>query len=61
MSKDRRLIQEGLYPKHLNKFREYFPEDQIRCLVFDDLKEDPEGFLQEEYSSWAWKKSSTRR
>jgi hypothetical protein len=50
MTKDRRLIQEGLYFKHLNRFGEYFLEDQIRCLVFDDLKEDPEGFLRQVYS-----------
>lgn len=50
MSKDRRLIQEGLYFKHLNRFREHFPEDQIECLVFDALKEDPAGFLQDVYS-----------
>jgi len=50
MSKDRRLIQEGLYFKHLNRFREHFPEDQIGCFVFEDLKEDPAGFLREVYS-----------
>ncbi|PSO44863.1 hypothetical protein BRC21_00790 [Candidatus Saccharibacteria bacterium SW_7_54_9] len=33
MTKDRRLIQEGLYFKHLNRFREHFPEDQIRSSV----------------------------
>jgi len=50
MTKDRRLIQEGLYFKHLNRFREYFSEDQIGCLVFDDLKEEPAEFLQDVYS-----------
>ena len=50
MRKDRRLVQEGRYFTHLNRFREYVPEGQIECLIFNDLKEDPAGFLQDVYS-----------
>jgi hypothetical protein len=40
-------IEPGLYAEHIERFLRHFPRDQIRCLLFDDLREDPEGFLHE--------------
>jgi hypothetical protein len=40
-------IEPGFYAEHIERFLRHFPRDQIRCLLFDDLREDPEGFLHE--------------
>jgi hypothetical protein len=42
-------LEPGFYGKHIKKYLKFFPRDQILCLLFDDLKEDPKRFLQQIY------------
>lgn len=39
-------LSPGFYHQHLKRFKKYFPEENIEILVFDDLKEDDEEFIQ---------------
>jgi hypothetical protein len=45
LKKESRLVTDGLYMSHLNRFRKWFPDDQLHCLLFDDLKDDSSAFL----------------
>lgn len=38
-------IEPGFYAKHIERYLDYFPREQILCLRFQMLKEDNEGFL----------------
>jgi hypothetical protein len=40
-------IEPGFYAEHLGRYLEYFQRDQIRCLLFDQLKKDDEEFLRQ--------------
>lgn len=40
------FLEEGFYYDHLLRFFAYFPKEQFLILLFDDLKKDPNGFLQ---------------
>lgn len=40
------MVQDGRYFEHLQRYRKYFPEDQLHILVFDDLKDDAEKFAR---------------
>ena len=40
-------ISPGFYYQHLKRFKQHFPEENIKVLIFDDLKEDDESFIQE--------------
>lgn len=40
-------VEPGFYHKHYLKYREYFSEDQIRILFYDDLVNDPCHFFAE--------------
>lgn len=45
-----RLVRGGRYYEHLRHFRRVFEDEQIKCLVYDDLQEDPKGFIREVYT-----------
>lgn len=44
-------IEPGFYAEHLERYRQYFSEDQIELLFFDDLKADDEAFVQDLYAA----------
>lgn len=43
-------IVPGLYHRHLMRFSEYFPEEQIKICFFDDLVENDKQYVQDVYS-----------
>jgi len=45
------LVERGLYAKHLSRYLDLFPSDQIQVLLFDDKDKDPLAFIQSIYSS----------
>ncbi|UII21149.1 sulfotransferase family protein [Fulvivirga ligni] len=40
------LVKEGFYYKNLSKFYDHFDKDQIKVVLFEDLKKDPQGIIQ---------------
>lgn len=44
------LINEGRYHTHLSKYFELFPENQIKVILYDDLKKDQNAVMKEIYS-----------
>ncbi|UII29136.1 sulfotransferase [Fulvivirga maritima] len=40
------LIKEGFYYKNLVRFFDYFPKDQIKTYLFEDLKNNPQEVMQ---------------
>ena len=46
---DSRWMRIGRYHEQLSRYFEAFPRDQIRVLLFDDLKRNPQGFMREVY------------
>ena len=40
-----RFLNDGCYAKHLSRWLDYFPAENILCLLFEDVKEDPRGTL----------------
>lgn len=44
---DASIVQTGCYAEHLQRYREYFPDQQLCVLVFDDLKDNPRRFARE--------------
>lgn len=40
-------IEPGFYASHLKRFLEYFPENQILVMFFDDLQNDPHAFYRQ--------------
>jgi hypothetical protein len=49
-SRDRRLADKGFYYKHLKKYFEVFPRENILVLIYEDLKKNPLRFIQGIYS-----------
>jgi hypothetical protein len=43
------ILQEGFYFDHLSRYLALFPRSHILILLYDDLKEDPIGFLRQIY------------
>lgn len=41
-----RLLEEGLYAKHLDNYLHYFSQENMLILFYDDMKEDPAAFLR---------------
>jgi len=41
------LVKEGFYYRHLSKFYDEFPKDQIKVFLYDDLKNDTAGLMRE--------------
>lgn len=42
-----RYVIEGFYHNHISRFLSFFPEKQIKVLVYDDLAADPKSYLQD--------------
>lgn len=40
------MVQKGQYVEYLRRYCEYFPDEQLHVLVFDDLKADSRQFAQ---------------
>jgi len=40
-----RFVEFGRFFHHLSRYRELFPSSNIKCMIFDDLKEDPEAIF----------------
>ncbi len=41
------LLDRGMYARHLAIVRRYIPDDRLKILFYDDLKSDPQAFLDE--------------
>ena len=47
---DSRWMQIGRYHEHLSRYFDLFPRDQIHVFLFDDLKKNPLGAVQDVYA-----------
>ncbi len=45
------MVQTGRYFEHLQRYREYFSDEQLHILVFDDLKQNPRQFARDLFSA----------
>lgn len=43
------LVQEGFFYKHLSRFYEHFPKEQILVFLYDDLKNEPDAVVRKIY------------
>lgn len=43
-------IVPGFYHRHLTRYEQHFPDEQIKVLFFDDLVEDDHAYLRDVYS-----------
>ncbi|MCH2046557.1 MAG: sulfotransferase domain-containing protein, partial [Saprospiraceae bacterium] len=41
------LVQEGFYYRHMHRYFELFPREQIKILLYDDFKATPQNFIRE--------------
>jgi hypothetical protein len=41
------LLDRGMYARHLAVVRRYIPDDRLKILFYDDLKSDPQAFLDQ--------------
>ena len=44
LSLDSKYVVEGLYYKHINRFLKFFPRENLKIFLYDDLKSDAESF-----------------
>ena len=44
------LIGRSMYWSHINAFREYFPDSQIKCMFFEEFVADAQSFMDELFS-----------
>ncbi len=42
-------IDQGLYSTHLKRWLNYFPKDQVKIILVDDIEENPEKVVREVY------------
>jgi hypothetical protein len=40
-AKQRRFLEDGLYGRHLARYFDAFPRDQMMCVLYDDIKRSP--------------------
>jgi Sulfotransferase domain len=45
LDRDPELIESGMYAKHLEGWQRSFPSDQLLPTVYDDLRSDPQSYL----------------
>lgn len=50
LSVDSPLVSEGFYYRHIERFRKYFPQHQMKIMLYDDLRADAGMFLANIYS-----------
>lgn len=43
------LLREGFYTEKIERYRQLFPRENIKTIVYDDLVRDPDGLLREIY------------
>ncbi len=43
------LVNEGFYCRHLRKYFEHFPKENIKVFLYDEFRKDPEAILKEIY------------
>lgn len=43
-------VQRSLYYQQVRGYLDYFPQDQFKILVFDDLKKNPQDFIKDAYN-----------
>ncbi len=43
---EKKLLNEGLYYKHLKKYFDLFPAKNIKILLYEDIKKNPQKFIQ---------------
>src|SRR6056297_310721 len=46
LQKDRTFREKGFYYKQLKKYFNLFPKENIKIMIFDDLKRDPSSFIK---------------
>lgn len=44
-----KIIGDGFYYKHLKKYFKLFPKENILVLIYEDIEQDPIGFIQKIY------------
>ena len=44
-----KLVHPAMYADHLERWIQYFPMDQFKIILFDDIKRDPEGVIESLY------------
>lgn len=51
LAKDENVLdlEKGLYAKHLERYLEYFPREQILILIYEDIEKDPYAFMRQIY------------
>ena len=42
-----RFLQNGLYARHIARWRDYFPAERLKIILYDDIRADPERVLAE--------------
>lgn len=42
-------LEQGLYAQQIVRYLEYFPKDRLLIMCYEDIKENPLGFIQEIY------------
>ena len=47
LEEDKEALDAGLYLKQIERYLEYFPATQLRCVLFDEFVSDPAGTLFE--------------
>lgn len=50
MTLDSKIVLQGLYYEQIARLSKFFPKEQIKILIYDDLKSDPKSFLKDVYS-----------
>lgn len=43
------LVDEGFYHRHMQRFRDHFPDDQLKIMLYDDLRANVPQFLTDIY------------
>lgn len=51
LTPDASMVRAGRYFEHLQRYREYFSDEQLHVLVFDDLKESPRQFARDLFAA----------
>jgi hypothetical protein len=46
-SEQPRFLEDGLYARHLNRYFDHFPQTQIKVLLHDDIRAEPEAVIAE--------------
>ncbi|MET0309791.1 MAG: sulfotransferase [Sphingomonas sp.] len=42
-----RFLQDGLYARHIARWRDHFPADRLKIILYDDIRAEPERVLAE--------------